>query len=127
MADVLINENNRRIDDDDMKALISALGELGFSADVDPSTRIQAGQATDWWVLVFRWVGDEAARVAFDAALAAAFLKAKKHFTDRGKVPPARAEVYEEFDLYAPTTTLDDEDDRGDGDDPAPRIIDPSS
>lgn len=94
MADVLINENNLRIDDEDIRAVARAVQDLGYSAEVDPSQRIAAGQASEWWVLYLRWAGDETLHTAFGALLNELARRVARHFRSRGKVPPAQIHLY---------------------------------
>ena len=94
MADVLINMNNRRMDDEDMKALIAAVGALNYSADVDPSTRIAAGRETAWWELTLRWIGDDGLKTGFGLFLGELARWVKGHFRSRRKPPPNRINIY---------------------------------
>ncbi len=106
MTNVLINENSRRIDEDDMTALLAGLEELGYSADVDPSTRVEAGHATDRWTLVLRWVG----RVA-------SMLRCSTSSTERRSTSPTRegaALAHQGLGAVRPLrprTTVEDDDD----------------
>lgn len=95
MADVLINRNNLRIDDDDMRGLITALDELGYTADVDPSTLVWATQPADWWVLVLRWLGEHPGDVAALGSLVVLLAeKVRGVFRNRQKPPPNQVWLY---------------------------------
>jgi hypothetical protein len=125
MADVLINRNSRHIDEADMDALIVALGELGYSAEVDPSTRVHASRPSEWWILYLAlgWVGVQTAEVVFQALLAKLAGRVTEHFRSRGKPPPNRINLYGP-DGYTVIASVEvPKEEEGGGGDPASGFI----
>lgn len=94
MAQLLSNENDRRMDEDDLRAVIAAVEELGFSAEVDRSQRVEASRPTAWWVLYLHWMGDETLHTAVGAALAVLARRVTRRFPSREQVPPDRIYLF---------------------------------
>ena len=118
MTDVLINRNNRRMDDEDMTALIVGLQGLGYTADVDPSTRVEAARPSEWWVLYLAlgWVGAQTAEAVYQAVLTKLAQYVARHFRSRGKPPPNRIDLYgpDGYTVLA-SVEVEEDDDPGDG------------
>ncbi|HXY43075.1 MAG TPA: hypothetical protein VEH29_02710 [Acidimicrobiales bacterium] len=90
MADVQVEENPVHIDNEDMAAIIDAIGELGKEAEpTGQKTLLKAA----WWVLVLHWLEDDTTHFAFDTFLTILGTKVLRHYRKTKKDPPARIDV----------------------------------
>ncbi|MEY9872448.1 hypothetical protein ABH931_001924 [Streptacidiphilus sp. MAP12-33] len=93
MAQLLIEENFRHLDGEDVEALIEALGAIGLSAE--PTQPRTASETRRGWVLVLHWLREDTSALDAplrDGSIAAAVRGALQH---RHPVGPDGTEVRE--------------------------------
>lgn len=90
-AVALVEQNRVHMNDADTAAILTALEDLGVSAESTEQTILLKAQ---WWVLTLSWIGDDLPHLGFDSLLTLFGQRVWRHYRDVGKVGPSRIDAY---------------------------------
>jgi hypothetical protein len=90
MTEALIEDDPRRMDPDDVAAVLAALDDIAVSAEA--VERRVSGPKSDW-TLRLRWLQRGPVSADTEAALPNAFSRIREHFLTTSQEPPARLEL----------------------------------
>ena len=80
----------RRIDPEDMAAIVAALEKVAVAAEPTAPERAEGGAD---WTLSLRWLQQGPVSADTEAVLPTVLTEIRRHYTDRGRTPPARLEL----------------------------------
>ena len=105
-VDVLVERNRTHMDNSDTAAILTALGDLGLTAEATEQTTILKAQ---WWVLTLHWIGDDLPHLGFDSMLTLLGQRVWRHYREVGKEGPSRIDAVDEDDETIASHNIEDE------------------